>query len=223
MDCVTEIVKNVTIEYNKIFEDIITYNAKIYLVGGAIRNIIISLNNTSLDLHDLDFEVYGLTKDSLHSILIKYGSIVNDNFGVMQFKLFDQSNISDWEIPRQDSVGRYPIVKLNPYMSIEDACKRRDLTINSIIFDIKENIIIDVNGGCDDIKHKILRACNTELFVQDPVRFYRVAWFISRLSYQCDVTLNQLCSTMDISLSKYHKSKWLKNIIEARYAHLALQ
>ena len=104
----------------------------------------------------------------------------------------------DWSLPRADSAGRKPEVKVDPFMDINDAFSRRDLTINAMGIDLKTFELIDPFEGQEDLQHKILRAPDIKRFVEDPLRFFRVMQFISRFDMQPDKQLNDVCKKMDL-------------------------
>lgn len=175
-----------------------------YLVGGSVRDAVLGLK-----VKDIDIEVHRLTVDRLEQILSAFGlvKVVGKKFGVLRVGSHDV----DWSLPRKDSKGRKPEVELDPFMSIEAALKRRDLTMNAMALDCKyiidcggddhnvaslEQMIIDPYGGLEDIKHKRLRAVDQRLFIEDPLRFFRVMQFIGRFEMLPDESLTELCATM---------------------------
>jgi tRNA nucleotidyltransferase (CCA-adding enzyme) len=111
----------------------------------------------------------------------------------------------DWSLPRKDSEGRKPRVEVDPHMPFEKAFARRDLTINAMGIDLVTGELIDPFNGKYDLEHKILRVPDPQLFVQDPLRFYRVMQFISRFGMEPDAQLNKIAATMslkDISIER---------------------
>jgi tRNA nucleotidyltransferase (CCA-adding enzyme) len=192
-----------------------------YMVGGTVRDLI--LNNS---IKDADIEIHGITSDVLEKTLSKFGrvALVGKQFGV--FRLYHMD--VDWSLPRTDSKGRKPTVKIDPNMDIKTACRRRDLTMNAMAIDLNftcdniENItkniagiaqgekfdpvkmlqIIDPYCGLEDIKNKKLRAVDQTLFLEDPLRFFRVMQFIGRFEMQPDSSLNRLCGKMSLSQHK---------------------
>ncbi|HSC24774.1 MAG TPA: HD domain-containing protein [Candidatus Babeliales bacterium] len=182
-------------QYDKIHEiiEVISQNkGRALLVGGAVRDMVLGLL-----LKDIDIEVYGLSQSQLESILQKFGhvNLVGKSFGVLRVSGLD----ADWSLPRVDSSGRKPTVEVDPFMSIEIAARRRDLTMNAMLFDMITGELIDPCNGIDDIKKKVLRTPDARFFIQDPLRFYRVMQFIARFEMIPDDELNALCAEMDIT------------------------
>jgi len=177
---------------------------KAYLVGGAVRDIILFAQKDYVKdgvkdrIKDVDIEVHNITVEDLKTILEKHGRVdeVGKSFGVLKFS---GGNIRiDWSIPRSDSPGRKPTVEIDIEMSITEALKRRDLTINAMAIDLKNKTLIDPFGGENDLQNKILRATNKLFFIEDPLRLFRVMQFIARFEMVPDQELNKLCKKINI-------------------------
>lgn len=163
-----------------------------YLVGGAVRDLLLQK-----PVHDLDIEVHHLTLDQVSDILSTQGpvSYVGKSFGVLKL----HGSLVDWSLPRTDTSGRKPVVKLDPSMGIIEALKRRDLTINAMAINLITYELIDPFHGFDDLQKGILRSPDIIFFCEDPLRFYRVMSFIGRFGFYPDAQLQTLCKKMDIS------------------------
>ena len=73
--------------------------------------------------------------------------------------------------------GRIPIIKIG---TPEQDAHRRDLTLNSLFYNINEGKIEDLTGkGIQDLKNKIARSPMDPLktFLDDPLRLLRVIRF----------------------------------------------
>ncbi len=175
-----------------IVNSLLQNNARVYAVGGAVRDLLLEL-----PVHDLDIELHGITSDQLEKILSQFGTVHYDgkSFGVFRVDGLDV----DWSLPRRDSSGRKPVVEVDPTMTITEALKRRDLTMNAMAVDLATGQLIDPFGGHNDLKNKILATPDREFFVQDPLRFYRVMQFIGRFEMRPDHELDAVCKSMDIS------------------------
>lgn len=192
---------------HKILSWIVDCGGTPYLVGGSVRDLILKE-----EIKDLDIEVHKLTVDKLEECLKKFGIVrlVGRQFGVLRVDGIDV----DWSLPRKDSKGRKPQVDIDPFMPIEEALKRRDVAINAMAIDLtdiaqtkfsdlsKSNIrfsIIDPFFGMGDLESRVLRAVDSKLFIEDPLRFYRVMQFIGRFNMSPDQELEDLCKEIDLS------------------------
>ncbi len=156
------------------------------LVGGCTRDMVLQKVSK-----DFDIEVYGLEAKTIEEIAENYGNVssVGKAFGIL--KIFINSGIClDVSLPRTDSkIGEGHKgfnIKTDPHMSIEDAAKRRDFTINSMAFDPLENELFDPYDGKKDLENKILRATDSERFKDDPLRVLRAFQFASRFGMKID-------------------------------------
>jgi tRNA nucleotidyltransferase (CCA-adding enzyme) len=175
-----------------IVDEISALNGRVFLVGGAVRDLLLGL-----PIKDIDIEVHGIPFADLESLLRRFGdvSLVGKSFGVLRYP----GLAIDFALPRTDQSGRKPEVTLDPFMKLEDAFARRDLTINAMGVDLKTGVLIDPFDGVKDLEQKILRAPNAQFFKEDPLRLFRVMQFISRFGMTPNQDLNEICKKMDIS------------------------
>ncbi len=75
----------------------------------------------------------------------------------------------------------------------EDAF-RRDLTINALFFDIISATVIDYVGGLEDLRNRTVRVIGdpAERFVEDPVRIWRTIRHAARLGFKIDERTEQM-------------------------------
>lgn len=163
-----------------------------FLVGGAVRDLLLGLN-----IKDLDIEVHGCMPAQLESLLRKFGyvDLVGKAFGVYRVQGID----TDFSLPRKDESGRKPEVVIDPHMELKEAFARRDLTINAMGIDLRSFELVDPFDGQSDLAARVLRAPDIRFFTEDPLRFYRVMQFIGRFEMFPDDELNRVCTTMDIT------------------------
>src|SRR6266571_5333842 len=133
------------------------------LVGGCVRDELMGKQPK-----DWDLEVYGIEPQRLREMLDQFGSVnvVGEAFTV--YKLGPDLDVS---LPRRERKAgrghRAFVIEGDPSMSIEDAARRRDFTVNAILQDPLTGEIIDPFGGQEDIKNKILRAVSVDTFAED--------------------------------------------------------
>ncbi|MCC7522450.1 HD domain-containing protein [Candidatus Uhrbacteria bacterium] len=168
------------------------------LVGGFVRD---SLTGTISK--DADIEVYGIDADTLEQSLQQMypGKVdtVGRSFGVLKVFLGDGLDL-DVSIPRRESktgAGHTGFaVTGDPTMSVKEAARRRDFTMNSLAADPLTGEIFDSFGGVDDIKKKILRVTDPERFQDDPLRVYRAVQFAARLGFTIEPKSFELMKEM---------------------------
>lgn len=175
-----------------LLQDLSIQGAQIFLVGGAVRDLFFKGSIT-----DMDIEVHNLSLRTLEDILRRYGIVRTRG---KQFAVLSIDGIPiDWSLPRSDGIGRHPEVIIDPFMGINNACARRDLTMNAMAINLITYQLHDPFGGLKDMAQGILRAPVPEKFKEDPLRFYRVMQFIGRFEMVPDTFLNQLCAALDMS------------------------
>ena len=154
---------------------------KSYLVGGATIDII-----TGKEPKDWDIEVFNISYQAIINQLETIPNIkldlIGNKFGVVKIK-YKGLDI-EITIPRRDNkTGPKHTdfdIQLVPNLSIEEAAKRRDITINSMYFDLNNNILHDPYDGLADYKRGVIRAVSSETFVDDPLRAFRVMQLVAR-------------------------------------------
>ena len=141
------------------------------LVGGCVRDWLLGL-----EPKDFDVEVFGLDFERMGRALAPFGptDLVGRSFGVLKVRL--EGAEYDFSLPRRESKTgaghRGFAVAPDPELTETEAAARRDFTINAIAYDPLENRLIDLHGGADDLKRKILRHTGPA-FVEDPLRVLR--------------------------------------------------
>jgi tRNA nucleotidyltransferase (CCA-adding enzyme) len=165
------------------------------LVGGCVRDPLMGR-----EPKDWDAEVYGVEPAKLRTLLAQFGpvNVVGEAFTV--YKLGSDLDVS---IPRRERKSgrghRAFIVEGDPEMTVEDAARRRDFTVNAILQDPLTGEIVDLFSGREDIKNKTLRAVSAETFVEDSLRVLRAAQFAARFEFDVEPATIDLCRAIDLS------------------------
>ena len=193
-----------------------------FYVGGFVRDEFTYNVNK-----DIDIEIYGLPVSEVKSILAEYGTVneVGESFGVLMVSGLPV----DWTFPRTEKcIGKSHRdfdVTVNPFASYEEACRRRDFTINAIMKDVLTDEIVDPFNGVKDIKDGILRCVNPTTFVEDPLRVYRAAQFVARFNLTVDKNTMELLKTIDVSSLPKERvyEEYKKMLLKAERPSLGLQ
>ena len=171
-----------------------------YVVGGAVRDALLRL-----PLEDWDVEVFGLSAERLEALLAGFGKVDAVGQAFRVYKLSGVEGVTgalDVALPRRDSkVGpghRGIGVTGDPSLSVEEAARRRDFTINALLFDSATGELVDPWGGRADLEARRLRAVDSATFGDDPLRALRALQFAARFELQVDEATARLCASMPL-------------------------
>jgi tRNA nucleotidyltransferase (CCA-adding enzyme) len=181
----------------QIAQDIKAIGGDLLIVGGFVRDM-----HLKRDSKDIDCEIYRITPDQLQTVLGKYGKVklVGESFGSYKLIVKGQELPYEFTFPRTErKTGegyRGFDVSLDPNMSIEEAARRRDLTINAMLYCPLTGITLDPYKGLDDLKRGLIRHVDSKTFAEDPLRVLRVAQFAARFDFVVDDTTKALCTSL---------------------------
>jgi len=86
----------------------------------------------------------------------------------------------------------------DPSMTVEEAGRRRDFTINAIAWDPLTDEYLDPFKGRLDIERRLLRAVDATTFPEDSLRVLRAVQFAARLDFAVDEPTRRLCRTIPL-------------------------
>jgi len=165
------------------------------LVGGCVRDGL--MGN---EVKDWDLEVYQLAPERLRELLDKFGTVNVVGEALTVYKVGPDLDVS---IPRRERKSgrghRAFVIEGEPSMSVEDAARRRDFTINAILKDPLTEEVIDPFDGRADIERRLLSAVSIDTFGEDSLRVLRAAQFASRFGFDIDAKTAALCKTIDLT------------------------
>ena len=160
------------------------------VVGGWVRDRLLGIDATEVDV---DMEIFGVPAGDLPAVLAPFGKVepIGKSFPVYKIGPIDIG------LPRRESKSgpghKGFIVEGDPSMSIEDAARRRDFTVNAISWDPLTGIHEDPFNGRADIERKVLRAVDPATFGDDSLRVLRAVQFAARFEMSLDETTKTLC------------------------------
>ena len=155
-----------------------------YIVGGAIRDILLGLKPK-----DVDFTT-NLPYGTLKTLFSEYTpKETGKSFGVLRIRI----NNIDYEIAKfrkdnyEEKDGLKIILEEKKVSFVDDIrndLARRDFTINAIAYNQKAGII-DLYNGQKDIENRIINFVgkSEERIIEDPLRVLRAFRFMSRLKF----------------------------------------
>ena len=157
--------------------EISALGGRLYLVGGAVRDLLMGK-----EPHDFDYCVTGIEVGDFQKLL-PGAKMHGKAFPVLDFRRREFA-FARKEVKTGIGHKGFEMIS-NKDISIEDDLLRRDITINSIAMDVLTEEIVDPYNGRQDIERQIIRA-TSDAFVEDPLRTYRVARFASQLDFRVE-------------------------------------
>jgi tRNA nucleotidyltransferase (CCA-adding enzyme) len=171
----------------------IMYNGgQVYIVGGAIRHILLNLPIKDWDLAtSLHPDVIESIFSDMTTVLTgrKFGTItvISDNMPVEITTFRTEENYTDLRHPD----------KITYVSDIYKDLSRRDFTINAIAYNpYLSEPLVDPFGGRGDLAQGIIKTVGNahERFSEDPLRVIRCVRFLSELGFVvCEQTYDAVC------------------------------
>ena len=165
------------------------------IVGGWVRDHLLGVHH---DEPNIDLEVFDIPGDRLRALLETFGRVeaVGESFQVYKVGGIDVS------LPRRDSKAgrghRGFVVTGDPDMSIAEAARRRDFTINAISWDPLTDEYFDPFDGRADLERRLLRAVDPQTFPDDSLRALRAVQFAARFRLTLTDETRALCRAMPL-------------------------
>ncbi len=164
----------------KIIRKLTAAGYQAYLVGGAVRDLL-------LGLHPKDFDIAtDATPEDVKKVFKGQCRLIGRRFRlahiymgsqVYEIATFRGSDSGDRVLKK----GR--IIRDNVYGTIEQDAIRRDFTCNALYYDIDQRQVLDFVGGVDDLELGVLKLIGEadQRFIEDPVRMLRAVRFEAKL------------------------------------------
>ena len=162
------------------------------IVGGWVRDRLMGRVSK-----DIDLEVFGLSAPALQVLLAEFGTVntVGESFTVYKVAGIDVA------LPRRESKKgrghRGFEVTGDPDLSIAEAARRRDFTINAIAWDPLTDEYLDPWNGRGDLAARVLRAVDPVTFGDDSLRVLRALQFAARFDFDLEPGTRDLCRQLD--------------------------
>lgn len=148
--------------------------AKVYAVGGAVRDAIMGK-----EPKDIDLMASGKTPAEIQAVLDELPGrtdVTGKDFGVFRYRDRSGSEV-EIALPRKErstGAGHKDFnVQADPNLRPEEDLFRRDFSANAMAVDLANGRLLDPYGGTKDIKEGVLRSHNPESLSEDPLRVLR--------------------------------------------------
>jgi tRNA nucleotidyltransferase (CCA-adding enzyme) len=163
----------------------------VYLVGGAVRDLLLGRGRTDIDL---------VVEGDAAALASRLGAEVVEHERFATAKVTLDGHEVDIAAARSESYphpGALPVVEAAG--GIEADLARRDFTINAIAVPLRgEADLIDPHGGREDLKLGLLRILHSRSFVDDPTRALRAARYAARFGFELEPETAELLRGADL-------------------------
>ncbi|HUH40279.1 MAG TPA: polynucleotide adenylyltransferase PcnB [Castellaniella sp.] len=161
-----------------------------YIVGGAVRDLIVGLAPK-------DFDVATNATPAQIRPLFRRARIIGRRFQLVHV-VFGQEIIetSTFRAPssdKQETDEHGRILRDNEFGSHAEDAARRDFTINALYYDPLKEEVIDFHQGVADLKNRVVRMIGDPetRYREDPVRMLRALRFAAKLGARIDPPTEQ--------------------------------
>lgn len=171
------------------------------IVGGWVRDAL-----RGAPSKDLDLEVFGIPEAALPALLARFGRVeaVGQSFPVYKVvaEVGGDRAEADVALPRRESKAgrghRAFRVEGDPHMSIAEAARRRDFTVNAIALDPLTGVVEDPFNGRADLASRQLRVVDPATFGDDSLRVLRAVQFAARFDFTLEPATFALCRSIPL-------------------------
>ncbi|MBD3788918.1 MAG: CCA tRNA nucleotidyltransferase [Campylobacterales bacterium] len=191
------------------------YHGKCYVVGGAVRDRLLGR-----ECQDYDIECFGVSPQIFEKAMHELGAQgVGKSFFVYKLGGVDIS------LPRSEKkigVGHRGF-EVMLASDEKEASRRRDFTINALMYDIENKQILDFWNGLKHLDQKILAVVDEKTFSDDSLRVLRAMQFASRLGFKVEKKSCRLCQNISLhDLSKERVFLEFEKMFKSPFLHYGL-
>jgi len=191
------------------------YNAKCYIDGGAVRDRILGY-----ECKDYDIECFNISVEDFETAMESLGAQgVGKSFFVYKYHDLDIA------LPRTEkkvSTGHRGF-EVSLAVEEKEASKRRDFTVNALMYDIQKEQILDFWHGLEDLENRVLRVVDENSFVEDSLRVLRAMQFSARFGFKVEEKSCRLCQSISLDdLPKERLFKEFEKMFLGEYLHYGL-
>lgn len=173
----------IPIEVSRITDVLERNGFSAYLVGGSIRDLLLKQKPKDWDIATSakPEQIMALFPKTFYENRFGTVTVVNEEASAESLKNIE---ITPFRLETAYSDRRHPDeVKFSH--NVEDDLKRRDFTINALAFNASKGQLIDLFGGEQDLKDKLVRSVGQadERFNEDPLRMLRAVRLVVELGF----------------------------------------
>ncbi len=157
----------------------------LYLVGGAVRDVI-----SGMPIRDLDFTIEGNPGRIVRELEKGGAKVVREDDALRAIELVLSGDVDASISAARDDVYSRPGAKVEyRFSTIMEDLKRRDFSINAIAISLNPNsrgLLLDPTNGLADLERHEIRALSIHSFTNQPVRLLRALRYAARMGFKME-------------------------------------
>ncbi|MEO1005900.1 MAG: CBS domain-containing protein [Cyanobacteria bacterium J06638_38] len=182
----------------------------LYLVGGGVRDVLLTSDREPLLLQDIDLVVDGYHRATDDRAGVELADVIQQMYPQVSVSIHGEFQTAALAWHQDPALGNllvdiatartefYPYPAANPQVeasSIRQDLYRRDFTINALAVRLtppkrgefsRKGDLLDFFGGLLDLQSRQIRVLHTNSFIEDPTRIYRAVRFAVRLEFRIE-------------------------------------
>ena len=173
----------------------------LYLVGGGVRDLLLTGETERLKLQDIDLVVDGFHRAAITGAGVELAKALLSIYPQARLSIHGEFQTAALLWHKDEQLGSlwldiatartefYPYPAANPEVeasSIRQDLYRRDFTINALAVRLtnpRAGELMDFFGGVKDLRSQLIRILHPNSFIEDPTRIYRAVRFAVRLNF----------------------------------------
>ncbi|MEL7039072.1 MAG: CBS domain-containing protein [Cyanobacteria bacterium J06592_8] len=220
---------------------------QLYLVGGGVRDLLLSEPQKTLFLTDIDLVVDGCHQSlnisnndqnyTQNPAAVELATALQKIYSNARLEVHGQFQTaallwhndpileSLWIDIATARTEFYPYPAANPEVeasSIRQDLYRRDFTINALALRLTQPAqgeLLDFFGGVNDLQNRQIRVLHANSFIEDPTRIYRAVRFAVRLGFELELQTKNYIQYA-INSGVYESLRSQKSLVNQRFPAL---
>ncbi|MEO0869905.1 MAG: CBS domain-containing protein, partial [Cyanobacteria bacterium J06642_11] len=176
----------------------------LYVVGGAVRDLLLASQDGGVSIKDIDLVVDSFRSPVTEGAGVVLAQQLQRQYPDADLQIHGEFKTAALVWPEHSGYGPlmidiatartefYPYPAANPEVepsSIHQDLYRRDFTMNALAMCLTEpqpGRLLDFFGGALDIQQRQVRVLHANSFIEDPTRIFRAVRFAVRLGFSID-------------------------------------
>jgi tRNA nucleotidyltransferase (CCA-adding enzyme) len=159
--------------------------ANLYLVGGAVRDVV-----SGMSIRDLDFTIEGNPARIVRELEKGGAKVTREDESLRASELVLSGEVdASISSAREDIYARPGAKPETRFSTIMEDLRRRDFSVNAIAISLNPNsrgLLLDPTNGLADLERHEVRALSIHSFTNQPVRLLRALRYEARMGFKME-------------------------------------